>query len=71
MLTAGGLLGLVVPLLYVLFPGKNRGGFSTTYATDHLGAHWVAVGAVVLLLVALARALRAAAAGRGGAPTPQ
>lgn len=65
-LTAGGLLGLAVPLLYALFPGKNRGGFSTTYATDHLAAHWVAVGAVGLLLVALVRSLRAVR--RSGSP---
>ncbi|MBA2348648.1 MAG: magnesium transporter, partial [Solirubrobacterales bacterium] len=69
-LTAGGLLGLAVPLLYALFPGKNRGGFSTTYATDHLAAHWVAVGAVGLLLVALARGLRSVLAD-GRAPEEQ
>ena len=70
-LTAGALLGLVVPALYVLFEGDDRGGYSTTYAADHLGAHWVAVGAVALLLFALARSLSTARGRRGGrAPAP-
>jgi hypothetical protein len=56
-LAAGALLGLVVPVLYVLFPGPDRGGFNPEYAIKHLGAHWVAVAAYVLLTAALARAL--------------
>ncbi|MCW3009949.1 MAG: hypothetical protein JWO90_353, partial [Solirubrobacterales bacterium] len=68
-LAAGALLGLAVPALYVLFPGDDRGGFSTTYATDHLAAHWVAVAAVVLLALALVRTL-STARGRRDAPAP-
>lgn len=63
-LTATALLALVVPLLYVIAPGDDRGGYSTTFATDHLGAHWVAVGAVTLLGLALVSTARA----RPGAP---
>jgi hypothetical protein len=72
---AGGLLCIVVPVLYLLFPGTDRGGYDTDYATEHLGAHWVAVAAIVLLVVALARALstatrasRGRASGRAAAP---
>ncbi len=53
-LGAGVLLALVVPLLYALFPGDDRGGYDTRYAVEHLGAHWVAVAAFVLLMLALA-----------------
>jgi hypothetical protein len=57
---AGVLLAVVVPLLYVLFPGDDRGGYDTRYAIEHLGAHWVAVAAFVLLVLALAQTLAAA-----------
>jgi hypothetical protein len=57
---AGALLAIVVPALYVLFPGTDRGGYDTAYAVQHLGAHWVAVAAVVLLVLALARTLSTA-----------
>ncbi|MFL5780517.1 MAG: hypothetical protein ACJ760_04320, partial [Thermoleophilaceae bacterium] len=52
-LAAGALLTLVVPILYVLFPGTDRGGYDNDYALEHLGAHWVTVAALVLLIVAL------------------
>jgi hypothetical protein len=65
-LAAGGLLAVVVPLLYVLFPGDDRGGYDTEFAVEHLGAHWVAVAAVVLLLLALARTLSTATRRSGG-----
>jgi arabinofuranan 3-O-arabinosyltransferase len=57
---AGALLAIVVPALYVLFPGTDRGGYDTAYPVQHLGAHWVAVAAVVLLVLALARTLSTA-----------
>ena len=60
LLAAGGLLGAVVPLLYLLFPGTDHGGYDTEYAVEHLGAHWVAVAAVVLLGLALWRTLSTA-----------
>jgi hypothetical protein len=58
-LVAGALLAVVVPLLYLLFPGEDRGGYDTDYGIQHLGAHWVAVAALVLLALSLARALSA------------
>jgi hypothetical protein len=65
-LAAGALLAVVVPALYLLFPSTDRGGYSTEYATDHLGAHWVAVAALVMLAIALWRTLSTASRRRGG-----
>jgi arabinofuranan 3-O-arabinosyltransferase len=62
-LVAAGLLGIVVPLLYLVFTPKDRGGFNFEYSTELISAHWVAVGALVLLMVACWRSLAAA---RGG-----
>jgi arabinofuranan 3-O-arabinosyltransferase len=61
-LAALAALAIVVPALYLIFPGKDPGGYSTYYATAHFGAHWVAVGAIVLIGIALLRALRDARA---------
>jgi hypothetical protein len=59
-----GLLGVVVPAIYVgvsLFSGEEiLGGNSTRFGADRLGAHWVAVAAYVLLVVLLVRTLAAA-----------
>jgi arabinofuranan 3-O-arabinosyltransferase len=56
-LAAGGLLVLVVPLVYLIWPDTDRGGYNTDFALDHRGAHWVAVAAFVLLTLALGRTL--------------
>jgi arabinofuranan 3-O-arabinosyltransferase len=50
-------LMLVVPILYLAHSGANLGGYNTHYAMSHLVAHWVAVGALVLVAVVLVRAL--------------
>jgi arabinofuranan 3-O-arabinosyltransferase len=58
-----GLLGVVVPLIYVgvaVFGEEIRGGNATRYAADRLAAHWVAVAAFVVLVVVLVRTLAAA-----------
>ena len=69
---AAVLLVVTVPALYVLFPGQNQGGYDLGYITQHMGAHWVAVGAFVLLLLAvlrdLATTLPPRAAGVGAGP---
>jgi arabinofuranan 3-O-arabinosyltransferase len=70
-----GLLGLVVPAIYLgvsLFGGeKILGGNSTRYGSDRLGAHWVAVAALVLVVVLLWRTLAAAwSARRTPEPAP-
>ncbi len=54
---AGVLLGVVVPVLYLVHPGGGAGGNHYGYATQHMAAHWVAVAAIGLLDVALARVL--------------
>ena len=57
---AGVLLVIVLPAAYVIFPGQTQGGYDLGYITQHMGAHWVAVGALALLILALARDLSAA-----------
>jgi arabinofuranan 3-O-arabinosyltransferase len=54
-IAAGALLLVVVPVLYLLFPGTDHGGFDTKFATEHLGASFVAVAAYVLLATAVWR----------------
>jgi arabinofuranan 3-O-arabinosyltransferase len=58
-LAAGGLLGIVVPVLYVVHPGDEQGGNHFTYAMVHIAAHWVGVAALGLLIGALWRVLAA------------
>ncbi len=67
---AAALIALL-PAIYLAFPPTDRGGFSFTYPTDVLFAHWVAVVAVSCLGAAAALALlrRPRPAGpRDGAP---
>jgi hypothetical protein len=56
-LAAAALLGGVVPILYVVHPGDERSGNHFGYAMGHLGAHYVAVAALGLLMLALWRSL--------------
>jgi hypothetical protein len=62
---AGALLAIVVPAIYVVFPATDRGGYGPAYSVERLGAHWVTVAAVVLLILALARQLSTATRGSG------
>jgi hypothetical protein len=59
-LSAGAILAVAVPALYILFPPRDQGGWSTDYAKELLGAHWVAAAALTLLLVAVWQVMRAA-----------
>jgi hypothetical protein len=59
-LTAGVLLGVVVPALYLLVPVDNHGGYNSNYAGELVSAHWVAVVAVSLAALALVRSVVAA-----------
>jgi arabinofuranan 3-O-arabinosyltransferase len=65
---AGALLVVVVPLLSLAIPVRNPGGFNFEYAHERIAVHWVAVAAVVLLVLALARTLSTARARRAAAP---
>jgi arabinofuranan 3-O-arabinosyltransferase len=65
-LAAAGLAGVVVPAIYLLFPPRDESGLDARYASELLGAHWVAVAAWVLLAVALVSSLpRLSASWRG------
>ncbi|MTD42889.1 DUF3367 domain-containing protein [Conexibacter sp. W3-3-2] len=58
-LWAGLLLLVGVPVAHVLGGADDPGGYDYGYAVHHIAAHWVATGAVALLLLALVRWLRA------------
>ena len=66
-LAGGLLLAVVVPAVYLLFPSPDQGGYDFNYAVDLIAAHWVAVGGIVLIGLALWRTL---AASRRVRPTP-
>jgi hypothetical protein len=55
---AAALLGIVVPILYLALPGDEAGGNHFGYAMAHLGAHYVAVAALGLMMLALWRSLQ-------------
>jgi hypothetical protein len=42
----------LLPLIYLIFQPKDRGGFAFSYANDLLGAHWVAAFAIACFAVA-------------------
>jgi arabinofuranan 3-O-arabinosyltransferase len=63
-LVAAGLLGIVVPILYLVLEPRDRGGFNFEYSTELIAPHWVAVGALVLLMAACWRVLAAARGSR-------
>jgi arabinofuranan 3-O-arabinosyltransferase len=68
---AVALLGIVVPLVYLIASPTNQGGYDFAYSTKLIGAHWIGVAAIVLLALAVWEsigALRAAA--RRGPPSP-
>jgi hypothetical protein len=73
-LAGAGLLAVVVPALYLIIPGRDRGGYDTRFAVEHIAAHWVTVAGVVLLLLALWQTISTAtrASGRrAGAAEPE
>jgi hypothetical protein len=75
LMTAGALLAIVVPAIYLIFPANDHGGYDTAYPVERLGAHWVTVGAVVLLVFALISTASRASRGRAAeaaaaAPAP-
>jgi hypothetical protein len=60
MYAAGALLLVAIPLLSLAIGVEDRGGYNPEYAQVRIAAHWVAVAAVILLMLALARVLGAA-----------
>jgi arabinofuranan 3-O-arabinosyltransferase len=67
---AGALLAVVVPVLTLLIPVDDRGGYDPDYAGERVAVHWVAAAAVAILLFTLARVLRRGWPGRDPAPLP-
>jgi hypothetical protein len=65
---AAGLLVIVVPILTIVIPVQDKGGFNSNYPVDRIAVHWVTVAAVVLLGFALARWLSTARVRRPEAP---
>jgi hypothetical protein len=57
-----------VPILYLAVPVEDQGGYNTSAPMDRIAAHWVAVAAIVLLALALYRALAGAKADRARRP---
>ena len=58
-LAAAGILGVVVPALYLVTSPRDRGGFNFEYSTELIWAHWAGVTALVLLMAACWRSLSA------------
>ncbi len=57
---ASALLLVAVPVLTLAIGVEDRGGYNPEYAQVRIAVHWVAVAAVILLALALARVLGAA-----------
>jgi hypothetical protein len=73
---AATLLGLGVPLAYVaaaiIHNDEGRGGNATDFGTNRMAAHWMALAALIALVLILLRTLRAQRSGtRSGAPNDQ
>ena len=51
------LLVVGVPVAYVLTNPTDHGGYDTAYASQHIGAHWIAVAALTALAFAIVRQL--------------
>ena len=58
------LLGVVVPLLYLIELPPDLGGYNSSYASDLIAAHWAAVLAVTCAALAIWRASIAIRASR-------
>ena len=63
-LAAGALLGIVVPILYLVHTGGEQGANHFGYAMAHLAANWAGVAALVALIAALWRTLAPVARNR-------
>jgi hypothetical protein len=57
-LAAAALLGVVVPVIYLVASPQNRGGYNFAYSTDLIWGHWIGVAAIVLLSLALWQIIR-------------
>jgi hypothetical protein len=69
-MVAAGLLGVAVPIAYAIASPHNRGGYNFDYSIRTIGAHWIGVLALVLLMLACGRMLIAARRGRPTVESP-
>jgi hypothetical protein len=60
-LAAAAMLGIAVPIAYLIGSPHNQGGYGFAYSTQTIGAHWIGVAAIVLLSLVLWRLIRARA----------
>jgi hypothetical protein len=58
-LIAAALLGVVVPIVYLVSQPHNQGGYGFAYSTQTIWAHWIGVAAIVLLALAAWQTVRA------------
>lgn len=65
---AVGLLGIVVPLVYLLHSPPDQGGYNFDYSVKLIGAHWIGVAAIVLLAIATWQSIGALRAARRQPP---
>jgi arabinofuranan 3-O-arabinosyltransferase len=68
-IVAAGLLGIVVPIVYLVISPDNIHGYNFLYSVQLIWAHWIGVGAILLLALASWRMLAAIRSGRQ-APEP-
>lgn len=68
-LAAAALLGVVIPLIYLIISPHNSGGYNFAYSTKLIWAHWFGVAVIVLLAMASGKLVRGARA-RSPSPAP-
>jgi hypothetical protein len=56
---AVALLGVVVPLVYLIVSPPNQGGYNFDYSTKLIGAHWIGVAAIIALVIAVSESISA------------
>lgn len=57
-LIAAALLGVVVPIIYLVTQPDSRGGYNFLYSTQLIWAHWVGVAVIVLLGLSALKLMR-------------
>ncbi len=62
------LLGIVVPITYLIVSPTNQGGYNFAYSTKLIAAHWFGVAAIVLLALAVWKTTAGARRERRGPP---
>ncbi len=63
---AAALTGIAIPLAYLITQPNNKGGYNFDYGVELIYAHWIGVGAIVLLALSGWLTLAAARGRRGG-----